>query len=211
MVQAVPGGWQGDHQGPGHALGRHRCDRGVSAITPGKLCVLCVLPERHRNLGHPCSALAPILANIRQKVKGCHLPLGHSSSIFWGRMFKLGFGARLSFLNRFSWIHCRIATTRMMMGSWSQPQVVFHQLPRLSVRWLDANARETTLHRCSCRSRNPPCTDLCVCSAECDNEEDIYHESEPQFWRWQWLKCEPIPALLVTVYIVFACGCVYAG
>ena len=60
MVQGVPGGWK-NHQGPGHALGRHTCDRGVSAITPGKLCVLCILPKRHWNLGHPCSVLAMIL------------------------------------------------------------------------------------------------------------------------------------------------------
>ena len=34
-----------------------------------------------------------------------------------------------------------------------------------------------TSNRCSCKSNNLPCTDLCMCDTHCENDEDTYYEN----------------------------------
>ena len=34
-----------------------------------------------------------------------------------------------------------------------------------------------TSNRCSCKSNNLPCTDLCMCNTHCENDEDTYNEN----------------------------------
>ena len=37
--------------------------------------------------------------------------------------------------------------------------------------------RNCTSNRCSCKSNNLPCTDLCMCNTHCEDDEDTYYEN----------------------------------
>ena len=86
--------------------------------------------------------------------------------------------ARLPIPSRFRWTHFRMAITRTTMDQLSPTTTDVPPPPKAIIEMVRCQCKgNCTSNRCSCKSNNLRCTDLCMCNTHCENDEDTYYEN----------------------------------
>ena len=113
-------------------------------------------------------------ANIWQRVIGFHRHREPSNSTFYVPISKQGYGDRPVSHNRSSFLDtlqngfCKDANGDLVPHTTDDLPA-----PKAIIEMVNCHCKgNCSSQRCGCRSHNLACTELCLCSTECQNDDD---------------------------------------